>query len=145
MVGHWYFSFFRDGSASLSDGEKEWKRVHVLRRMKAPFIRLNAEDETACAPAVPELVGTFGGKLNGVYVEWTFHGDGRFTQVTPYDELNENGYFIAGGEEFAILLGGKIFKYPYRMASNYLLLYPSESDRIAFAEKAGPLVQLPSK
>ncbi len=117
----------------------------TLRRMKAPYVRLNAEDETACAPNVPEIIGTFGGKLNGVYVEWTFHGDGRFTQVTPTEELTQRGCLMAGGEEFAVLLDGKIMTYKYRITKQILMVTLPEGSSAALVKKAGPLVQLPPK
>ncbi len=117
----------------------------TLRRMKAPYVRLNAGDEAASTPAVPELVGTFGNRLNGVYVEWTFHGDGRFTQVTPTEELTENGVYMAGSEEFAVLLGGKITAYKYRITKYSLVLVLPEDNMVIFSKKTGPLVQLPEQ
>ncbi len=118
----------------------------TLRRMKAPYVRLNPEEETPCVPNVPELIGTFGGKLNEVYVEWTFHGDGRFTQVTPTEELTQKGQYIAGADELAILLNGKVIKYPYKTRQNAnVTIYPSEGLSVVLVKKAGPLVQLPPK
>src|SRR5690606_11810508 len=107
-----------------------WGRS-TLRRRKAPYVRLNPEEETPCVPHVPELIGTFGGKLNEVYVEWTFRGDGRFTQVTPTEELTQKGQYIAGADELAILLNGKVIKYPYTIRPNVnVTIYPSEGLRV---------------
>ena len=118
----------------------------TLRRMKAPYVRLNPEEETPCVPNVPELIGTFGGKLNKVYVEWTFRGDGRFTQVTPTEELTQKGQYIAGVDELAILLNGNVIKYPYKIGpNNDVIIYPSEDLKVTLVKKAGPLVQLPPK
>ncbi|MHC1787820.1 MAG: hypothetical protein AB9880_12255 [Christensenellales bacterium] len=114
-----------------------------LRRISMPYVRLKAEEETVEAGMDPALMGTFGGKVNGVYVEWTFHGDGRLTQVTPTQELRENGTYFTGGEELAILLNGKISKYPYKIASLFLFIYWSQDNRYTLSKRAGPLVQVP--
>ncbi|MHC1787819.1 MAG: hypothetical protein AB9880_12250 [Christensenellales bacterium] len=118
----------------------------TLRRMKAPYVRLSDEEETACVPAVPELIGTFGGRLDGVYVEWTFHADGYFTQVTPTEELTEKGQYVAGVDDLAILLNGKIIKFPYSVRPTInMIIHPSEDVKVVLVKKAGPLVQLPAK
>ena len=123
----------------LSDGEMKGD----LHRISMPYVRLNAEEETAAGGMDPALMGTFGGKMSGTYIEWTFHGDGRFTQVTPTEGLRENGAYFTGGGELAILLNGKISKYPYRVVNNYLIVYPSEDNRFALSKRTGPLVQVP--
>ncbi len=115
----------------------------TLRRMKAPYVRLGAQDAAVCAPAVPQIVGTFGGKLGGVYVEWTFHGDGRFTQVSPTEELTQQGCVMAGSEEFAVLLDGKIMTYKYKLTNFFLVVTLPEGGRLAFGKRDGPLMQLP--
>ena len=124
----------------LSDGEMNGD----LHRISMPYVRLNAEEETAAAGMDPALMGTFGGKMSGTYIEWTFHGDGRFTQVTPTEELRENGVYFTGGGELAILVNGKISKFPYRTVNNnYLIVYQPEDSRFALSKRTGPLVQVP--
>ncbi len=124
----------------LSDGEIKGD----LHRISMPYVRLNEEKETAAAGMDPALMGTFGGKMSDTYIEWTFHGDGRFTQVTPTEELRENGTYFTGGGELAIFLNGKLSKYSYSAANhNYLIVYPSPDSRIALSKRTGPLVQVP--
>ena len=112
-----------------------------FRKVAMPYVRLNAEIETAAAGMDPALIGTFGGMLNGMYTEWTFHGDGRFTQVIPYKELRENGTFLAGDGNLLILLNGKMSKYPYTAnEASIFLEYP-----ISLLKRTGPLVQIPNQ
>ena len=56
---------------------------------------------------------------------------------------DKHNFKATGGEELAILLNGKISKYPYRMRNNYLIVYPAEDNRMAFSKRTGPLVQVP--
>ena len=84
-----------------------------FHRIEVPYVRLTAWDETAAASVDPEILGTFGGRWKGGYIEWTFHGDGSFTQVTPYDELEESGYYTAGGGALAIHLDDEIILCKY--------------------------------
>ncbi len=117
-----------------------------LRRVSLPYVRLDAELETAAEWVDPAVIGTFGGRMNGAYVEWTLHGDGCFTQVIPYEESKENGTFLTGGGELAILLGGKISLYSYEEAKNGLLLTGlAEAGIKLLKKKTGPLVQLPAQ
>ena len=51
--------------------------------------------------------------MKGCCIEWTFHSDRRFTQVTPYDEARMTSYYIAGGGQLSILLNRKIIKTAY--------------------------------
>ncbi len=116
-----------------------------LRRISLPYVRLDAEEETAAEGVDPAVIGTFGARMNGAYVEWTFHGDRRFTQVTPYEEGKENGSFLTGGGELAILLNGKITRCSYKEVKNGLMLTGllSDAGRTVLTKKTGPLVQLP--
>ena len=116
-----------------------------LRRVSLPYVRLNAEVEMAAPGMDPALIGTFGGEISGVYVEWTFHGDGRITRVTPYEDLKDNGSYFTGNEELAVLLNGKIIKHPYRTTNARLILDPDGDNKITLVKKTGPLVQLPSQ
>ncbi len=116
-----------------------------LRKISMPYVRLNAEEETAASGMDPALIRTFGGEKSGVYVEWTFHGDGRFTQVTPYEELEENGTYVAGSGELAILLGGKVSKHAYTLAAGRLTFETEGTEQITLTKRNGPLVQLPDQ
>lgn len=115
-----------------------------FRKVSMPYVRLKAEKETAAAGMDPALIGTFGGKLDGVYTEWTFHGDGRFTQVIPYKELRENGTYLAGDGALAILLDGKIIKYPYK-ASKVSMFVEFPDTTVSLLKRTGPLVQIPNQ
>lgn len=112
-----------------------------FRRVSSPYIRLRAESETAAASVDPALAGTYGGRLSGSYIEWTFHEDGRFTQVTPFEEAREAGYYIAGGGELAILLNEKIIKCTYKIRPNILMLDLPDLERQFLQKRTGPLAQ----
>ncbi len=111
-------------------------------RVSSPYVRLTDEAGTVFASVDPDLVGTYGGRLGGSYIEWTFRGDGRFTQVTPYEESREAGFYIAGGGELAILLNNKIIKCTYKIRPNFLMLDLPDLERQFLQKMAGPLVQL---
>ncbi len=113
-----------------------------FRRISSPYIRLKDEAETPIASVDPDLSGTYGGRLSGNYVEWTFRGDGRFTQVTPYEESREAGYYIAGSGELAILLNEKIIKCTYKIRPNFLMLDLPDLERQFLQKRTGSLAQL---
>ncbi|MDD4080042.1 MAG: hypothetical protein PHP02_01340 [Eubacteriales bacterium] len=117
-----------------------------FRKVSMPWVRLKEEEETAAAGVDPAIVGTFGGKMDEVYVEWTFHGDGRVTRVTPQLELTENGAFLTGvdGGELAILLGGKIIKCEYT-ARKSSLTFKFPDSHPTLIKRAGPLAQVPEQ
>ena len=115
-----------------------------LRRLSMPYARMKAEKETAAAGVDPAILGTYGGRLDGLYTEWTFHGDGRLTQVTPLEESTIEGTYLTGDGNLAIFLNGKIINYPYIVrASSLSLTYPDAFK--VLQEKAGPLVQVPEQ
>ena len=115
-----------------------------FRKVGMPWVRLKAQEEAVAAGMDPMLEGTFAGTLDGVYTEWTFHGDGRFTQVIPYEDLIENGTFLAGEGNLVILLNGKIIQYPYHAMAGSLALKIPDKTRWFF-KKTGPLVQIPNQ
>lgn len=126
--GYWYLTM---------DGE-----TSTFRKTDSPYIREKAGKEMTAASVDPFLIGTFGGKRNNVYVEWTFRGDGSFSQVTPYEHLEENGYFIAGSGEMAILLNGQITGCQYRKSANALILTLPDAENLFFRQKSGKLEQI---
>ncbi len=113
-----------------------------FHRIEVPYVRLTAWDETAAASVDPEILGTFGGRWKGRYIERTFHGDGSFTQVTPYDELEESGYYTAGGGVLAIHLDDEIILCKYYKSPHSLRLWLPNNEVQYFLEKYGPLKQM---
>lgn len=80
----------------------------AFRRIESPYFRVKARDQTAAPSVNQRLMGTWGGRIKGTYVEWTFGADGSFSQVTPAEASVQEGYYIAGGLELAIKMGGEI-------------------------------------
>ena len=119
-----------------------------FRKVSMPWVRLKAEKETAASGVDPAILGTFatfGTTLGGLYTEWTFHGDGRFTQVTPYKELTEHGTYLAGDGNLVILLNGKIISCSYKAEKSLQLHGLPDVDRLFMRPKTGPLVQVPGQ
>ena len=119
-----------------------------FRKVGTPWVRLKAEEETAAAGVDPAILGTFATfatTLNGLYTEWTFHGDGRFTQVTPIQELTEHGTYLAGDGSLVILLNWKIISCSYKAEKSLQLQGLPDTDSLFMQPKTGPLVQIPNQ
>ena len=110
-----------------------------FRHLPGAYIRLKTAAETASQSVDWALVGTYGGRIQESYVEWTIHGDGRFTQVTPFEASKQEGYCIAGNGEMAILLNGAILQCSYLLKGNTAVLTLPGDENVIFEGKPGPL------
>ncbi len=110
-----------------------------------PYARMKEDEETAEAGVDPAILGTYGGKLDGLYTEWTFHGDGRFTQVTPSEESTVHGTYLTGDGSLAVLQNGEIIRCAYSTSDLGLVVEIQGSSRQIMNRKNGPLVQVPEQ
>ncbi len=113
-----------------------------FQRAKSPYYRAKEADETPTKYVDPEIVGTFGGTWNGTYMEWTFYGDGRFTQVKPGEMLERDGCFFSIGGKLDIRVNGQSIKCAYGRSTNALRLELPGREVRFFARKPGKLEKM---
>ena len=135
-------SFEKADSVTLEGGRLQLTvggTASEFRRVPGAYVRLKAAAETASQSVDWRLVGTYGGRIQGAYVEWTIRGDGRFTQVTPSEASAQEGYCIAGNGEMAILLNGRITQCSYLLKGNAAVITLPGEENVIFEGKPGPL------
>ncbi len=114
----------------------------VFRRMPNPWVRVKAKDEAASPSVNGALLGTWGGRIGEDYVEWTFHGDGRFVKTIPYQALTEEGWYLAGSRELAVILNGQIILCAYKTSANSITVDLFEDGRVILNKKTGHLTEM---
>ncbi|MDD4080041.1 MAG: hypothetical protein PHP02_01335 [Eubacteriales bacterium] len=111
----------------------------IFRRVPEHYTRLQVKEGTATPSVDQALLGTWGGRIGEDYVECTFHGDGRFTRLTPNQALKEEGYYIAGGGSLAILLNGKMINCAYKARENFITVDLPDAGKVILKIKPGQL------
>ncbi len=113
----------------------------AFRRIPTPYFRVRPEKMTVVPSVDPLLLGTYGGRIGGSYVEWTFRGDGIFTRVTPYETVKEDGHYIACDGNLAILLKKKLIYCAYKVTPDSLKVDLPDQEGVTLVRKAGQLTQ----
>ncbi len=114
----------------------------AFRRVPEPYIRLQVKDGSITQTADRALLGTWGGRMGETYVEWTFSGEGGFTQLTPYEALREEGYYLAGGGSLAILLNGKLTACTYEAGENSMTADLPGAGKLILNKRYGLLTEM---
>ena len=144
-TGTWE-TFGKDYSVEVVGGQMRLTlrgTTGTFRRMHdtnpSAYVRMKPEDETIDLSVDPLLLGTWGGRIGEDYVEWTFHGNGRFTRVTPYQELTQGGRYTAGDGSLSILEYGKMLTYAYNTGANAIMMDLPDEEKVILNKKAGQL------
>lgn len=111
----------------------------TFRHVPEYYIRLQEKDESISESVDRMLVGSWGGRIGEDYTEWTFRGDGQFARLTPYQALNEEGYYIAGRGNLAILLNGKIISCTYKASESFITLDLPDIEKVTLNMRPGQL------
>ena len=114
----------------------------TFRRIDEPFFRVKARDQTAYSSVNQRLVGTWGGRIEGTYIEWTFGADGGFSQFTPAEAYAQEGHYIAGGLELAVKMGGKIIHCAYLIRQDTVTVDLPDAGKVILNRKAGQLTPM---
>ncbi len=117
-----------------ANGERSY-----LKHIKTPYIRLHEADEKAGKYVDPDLIGTYGGRRNNAYIEWTFDGYGRFTQIIPYKAAEGVGEYTAGGGEAEIILNQKTMMLVYEISKDTLRMKLPGGETLILKKKSGQL------
>lgn len=115
--------------------------MSTFRRMpeSITYVRLKTKVAAVDPSVTTRLLGTWGGRIKETYVEWTFGADGSFSQVTPAEASVLYGYYIAGGLELAIKLGGKFIHCAYVIRQDTMAMDLPDDGKVILYKKAGQL------
>ena len=103
------------------------------------YVRMKPEDETIDPSMDPLLLGTWGGRIGEDYVEWTFHGNGSLTRVTPYLALTEEGHYFIEGGSLNIPVYGQLNTCAYKASADSITMDLPDGGRVILNKKAGQL------
>lgn len=114
----------------------------TFTRRPGPLQRMASDPETAPTKEDAAVLGTWGGRQNNLYVEWTFHNDGTFERYVPQDDtLSYEGVYTARNGQMTLTVKNIAILAQYMAYENIIGLSFSETDSFGYKRKTGQLTR----